>query len=311
MTRHSKRNTASSFFTAYERSLLKQYGRQRERLTGDSFKGFDACGLCLMAARDPVACPSHGHIFCRQCVVENLLSQHNEIKRMDKALKRQLESEREAHEQAESRIRDREVQDFEDAQSGFVKHPDGSDHKRKAGTDVVVDHRERARQKLQDQDTEAAKSKLASFWIPSLTPEVAKSNLVSSTPKLRPVCPAASDESDSHHISLKSLLAVHFEVDTAASGSTTRICPSCRKEFGKSLEGYLSNPCGHVICKSCFAQVMKPAHAGEKLLCFVCQHDLSDTKNGKRGVIFIKREGTGFSGGGKAIAEKKGVAFQA
>ncbi|KAF8241460.1 hypothetical protein K440DRAFT_665310 [Wilcoxina mikolae CBS 423.85] len=97
---HSKRNTSLAFFTfvidwipplaslfgttgkSYERSLLKgDYGKQRTRLTRDSFKSFDACNLCMMRARDPVSCLG-GDLFCRECAVENLLSQRNEIKRM-------------------------------------------------------------------------------------------------------------------------------------------------------------------------------------------------------------------------------------
>lgn len=65
---------------------------------------------------------------------------------------------------------------------------------------------------------------------------------------------------------------------------------------------------------------MKPQHEGEKLLCLVCELDLSEDnkihrkekrKDSKRGVILIQREGTGFSSGGKAVATKSGVAFQA
>ena len=57
---------------------------------------FASCQLCLQIARDPVACASDGDIFCRECIVSNLLAQGKEIKRLkkeDERRQRELEEE--------------------------------------------------------------------------------------------------------------------------------------------------------------------------------------------------------------------------
>ncbi|KAK9467801.1 nitric oxide synthase-interacting [Lipomyces arxii] len=296
MARHSKRNTALAFFTSYERSLLSQYGRQKQRLSNDSFRELDTCQLCLMKSRDPVACPTDGHIFCRECVVENLISQLTEIKRMNKEIevKQQEEAEKEAEDEEKSR--QSEIRRFEMLQSGI-----GGSAKRKLDEQDSNSRKRRS--------TETYEPKLSAFWIPSLTPSIEKQS--SEAPKLNPVCPSSEPE-HTHNLSLKSLLSVSFEEQGKA-----RVCPSCIKPFGSAMDAYLTVPCGHVICKNCYDKVMKPQHSGEKLCCFVCSEDLTAPSNHKaksktkhRGVLFLAKEGTGYSGGGKAVVEKIGVAFQ-
>ena len=103
---HSKRNTSLAFFTAYEREEAGQHwGSKSTRLTRESFLPFGSCLLCLLPARDPVSCPSHGHLFCRECAVNNLLAQNKELKRLKReAEKRKLEALiREAEEEEEKR----------------------------------------------------------------------------------------------------------------------------------------------------------------------------------------------------------------
>ncbi len=84
---HSKRNTSLAFFTSYERSLLRSsWGSQSTRLTRDSFLPFASCRLCLLTARDPVACSggSKADIFCRECALNDLVAQRKEIKRLER-----------------------------------------------------------------------------------------------------------------------------------------------------------------------------------------------------------------------------------
>src|SRR5579862_2189082 len=85
-----KRNTSLAFFTSHERSLLKTtWGSQATRLTRDSFLPFSSCRLCLLPSRSPVACAANGHIFCRECAMNNLLAQRKEIKRLEKESEKQ------------------------------------------------------------------------------------------------------------------------------------------------------------------------------------------------------------------------------
>jgi hypothetical protein len=77
--RHSKNNNDLAFFTYDEKRKLG-YGTQKERLGKDSIKPFDACSLCLKSLIDPMSCQK-GHLFCKECILECLLSQKKDIQR--------------------------------------------------------------------------------------------------------------------------------------------------------------------------------------------------------------------------------------
>ena len=87
MSRHSKNNTGSSIFTYGERQKLKglnEWGEVSSRIGADSQKKFEQCSLCLGRIKDPVCCLK-GHMYCRQCIIENLLFQkkQNKIKKKE------------------------------------------------------------------------------------------------------------------------------------------------------------------------------------------------------------------------------------
>lgn len=127
MSRHSKRNTASSFFTTFERSLLKKdYGTLKGRLGSDSFRAFDACKLCLARARDPVACGSRGDLFCRECIIENLVFQKQEIKRFEKEWEKRKREEEENEALQDEEVKERAIREFELIQMGLSVSRPGS-----------------------------------------------------------------------------------------------------------------------------------------------------------------------------------------
>ncbi|KAI4187875.1 MAG: hypothetical protein LQ348_004012, partial [Seirophora lacunosa] len=117
---HSKRNTSLAFFTTHERSLLKNtWGSQSTRLTRDSFLPFASCNLCLQPSRAPVACASDGDIFCRECIVSNLLAQKQEMQRLEAGdRRRRLEGEEEARGRMDEE-RERSVREFERTMMGL------------------------------------------------------------------------------------------------------------------------------------------------------------------------------------------------
>ncbi len=119
-SRSGKRNTSLAFFTSHERSLLKStWGSQATRLSRDSFLPFASCQLCLQIARGPVACASGGDIFCRECVVSNLLAQRKEIKRLEKEdARRRTEGEEESRARGEEE-KGRAVEQFERVMMGM------------------------------------------------------------------------------------------------------------------------------------------------------------------------------------------------
>ena len=328
-----------------------------------------------MPAQDPVACTTStdstgggkADLFCHECAISDLLQQRKEIKRMEEEVEKgRVEGQAEEVEREEERRR-KEVARFERSQAGFDdedvrpaggsasgggmkrKHPDSKDSASEPRT------KER---RLSDRTRENGPSE-ASFWIPGVDDRMSSTStkVVAKPIKFQPICPASTPDTK-HSYSLKSLQPVIFTSDS----SGTKICPSCKKSLSNSSRATLAKPCGHVICGACVDKFMRPAstskaiakvkdekpahtngddgsngtHALEKILCYVCEEDLTppalsskssiqngkndnDRTKGKRkkekdkiqpGLVEIRSEGTGFAGGGTNVAKKEGVAFQ-
>ncbi|GAO50866.1 hypothetical protein SAICODRAFT_30019 [Saitoella complicata NRRL Y-17804] len=329
MTRHSKRNTSLAFFTAYERQLL-EYGTKRRRLGKESFREYDACHLCLARARDPVTCPDEGHLFCRECILESLLAQRKEVKRLQKEFQKRLQ-EHEAKEKLDNdEAQQRTVEEFELVQAGLAvaagATKDGSNpaplrasepnHSKKRPFKLdeedmlkaAVAERESHKKAFLEEKAALAKSELRSYWLPSLTPGLESNSDTSSgrMPKLNPICPASGIDS-THELTLKSLVTVEFSEDKntmTGQGEPQRICPSCKKGLSNGLSGYLAIGCGHVCCKGCVEKFIR-----ESGQCFVCG-DFFKNEKGQGGLIEMKGEGTSYAAKGNALAVSKGVAFQ-
>ncbi|KAK3900250.1 hypothetical protein C8A05DRAFT_45868 [Staphylotrichum tortipilum] len=193
---------------------------------------------------------------------------------------------------------------------------------------IADEERAKARRALDDEKT--SKPKLPSFWSPSVTPSSTSStNLheVKKHVKTQPTCPASSQDKP-HPYSLHTLITINFteEPSSDTTKKPQRICPACKKALSNSSRATLAKPCGHVLCKSCIDQFMKPAAAaGDAVRCYVCEADLTATppppkKEGKAdsggkekirpGLVELRREGTGFSAGGANQVKKDTVTFR-
>ncbi|PQE06894.1 Nitric oxide synthase-interacting protein [Rutstroemia sp. NJR-2017a BVV2] len=213
---------------------------------------------------------------------------------------------------------------------------------------IAQEERTKARKAIDDE--KASKTTLPSFWVPSVTPSSNTSNTlhtITKKVKQSPICPASPHDSP-HPYSLHTLITVQFSEDTNPSTSSSsntstsesqtppRICPSCSKPLTNTSKAMLAKPCGHVVCKSCVTKFMTPSaerdpHAPEvnqsRVLCYVCEADLTELKgkdkggkDGKEkekekekikpGLVEIKSEGTGFASVGGNRVEKMGVNFQ-
>lgn len=134
---HSKRNTSLPHFTSYERGLLRStWGTKRSVIGRDSFLPFASCRLCLQPARAPVvACATNGDLFCRECAINDLLAQRQEIKRLERereeARKRLAEDEQRMLEEAKRK----ELRDFELISMGLGT---GTGKKRKAEEEQAI-----------------------------------------------------------------------------------------------------------------------------------------------------------------------------
>lgn len=200
---------------------------------------------------------------------------------------------------------------------------------------IAREERTKARKAIDDE--KASKTTLPSFWVPSITPSSNTNNTlhkVAKIAKASPVCPSSPLDKP-HHYSLHTLITVNFTEDgDEGTKPAQRICPACKKALSNSSKAMLTNPCGHVLCKSCVDKFMTPGkvadpHAPEqeagKVRCYVCETDLTEargkTAKAEReerderektglGMVEIKSEGTGFASGGTNKVEKVGVAFQ-
>ncbi|WVF69337.1 hypothetical protein IAT40_004113 [Kwoniella sp. CBS 6097] len=343
MTRsHAKNNTTQSTLSYYERSLLRREGAAR-RLGGDSFKPLDACYLCLSKVNDPVSC-GQGHVYCRECCISDLITQKAGIEAKKREMERWDENERLEREEAKIKARERVVTDFEKGMSlggsGGV-HPKriaiGEDDKKKengiggsrfqldqSGIEKVAQEaEEKAMRLIEAEQVESRKSKLAAFWLPSLTPEAKLGPL--KDVKLQTLCHLGGQP---HPISRKTLLPVIFTYPPASSSKP--ICPTCTKELSNATTPILLSSksplsaetnadgeegrkkkkakkdkdepyvCGHVICLTCSDTIVKPQGR-----CCVCEAKVEES-----GRIPLGKEGTGFAAAGGAEAKKSTTAFR-
>ncbi|KAG5519946.1 hypothetical protein PMAC_000223 [Pneumocystis sp. 'macacae'] len=324
MSRHSKRNTSLSFFTNYERSIL-DYGTKKQRLESDSFRQFDACHLCMSQTRDTVSCQENGDIFCRVCIMENLLSQRKEIKKIEEEIEKKKRQDEIEDKRMEEIAKRRAIKDFEAQQMIANLHHQNTYNdevlqKKEIKEIFELDKEELLKIAKNDRDREKLKyikeqkmqsiPKMNSFWIPSLTPSVNVKEAIKKR-KMTPICPASS-ANKSHKISLKTLISVHFtENDLSENKYPQRICPACKKKLSNISGAYLMKLCGHVICTVCLDQFVRDSG-----VCYVCETSLYlEEKNATKDtskllIVELSKEGTGFSAKKNAMAKKIDVAFQ-
>ncbi|KAK8858470.1 hypothetical protein IAR55_002697 [Kwoniella newhampshirensis] len=344
MTRsHAKNNTTQSTLTYYERSLLRKDGAAR-RVGNDSFKPLDSCYLCLSRLDDPVACPQ-GHVYCRECCISNLITQKAGIDAQKREMERWEENERSEREEARAKARERVVLDFEKGMglggAGGRKELTLSEEQKKEREKaankfqfdqnvverVAKEAEEKALRTIELEQAEARKSKLAAFWLPSLTPDAKIGPLKDI--KLQTLCHVGGMP---HPISRKTLLPVIFTYPPASRSKP--ICPSCSKELSNSNYSVLlssrspaststeADPsadlddgrkkkkqkkdkedpsvCGHVVCQTCSDTIVKPQGR-----CSVCEAKVEDS-----GRIPLGKEGTGYAAAGGAEVKKSTIAFR-
>eukprot|EP01119_Soliformovum_irregulare_P021807 TRINITY_DN7332_c0_g2_i1.p1 TRINITY_DN7332_c0_g2~~TRINITY_DN7332_c0_g2_i1.p1 ORF type:complete len:276 (-),score=47.18 TRINITY_DN7332_c0_g2_i1:140-967(-) len=267
MSRHSKNNTAAMVFTHHERSLLK-YGTISERIGAESIKPFDACSLCIHPVIEPVSCPE-GHIFCKECIYQSLLSQKKEIARQmerweETERKNQIDKERQEVDQKE-----KEKAEFEK-----INGP--------AAT-------------IESKSSDESKQKLTAFWVPG----VASDAIVEAPkkPSTDTMCPEGN-----HPVRLKKLIPLNFSANKSADreGVKDHIvegkyqCPSCCKTLTNVLRAVVLTTCGHVVCTTCWDKIKKDT------TCFVCAKKFKS-----KHVVKLQCGGTGYSESSKEKLKPK------
>ncbi|KAG2208732.1 uncharacterized protein EV154DRAFT_607914 [Mucor mucedo] len=303
MPRHSKNNTASSVFTYHESHTL-EYGTKRQRLGRDSYKNYDACFLCLQTARDPVCC-GQGHLACQECMYESILQQKQSIAHQQRTLDQQTQEK-----QAQKQLSDLEAQrvildTFDKTQNSMLGNrqvpvdskkrkrlEEKEDEEKRTLNEQAID--ETALQLKQEKE-EAAKPKIGSFWVPSVTPAADASAL--KPVKTQVLCSAVEK---AHPLSIKSLITVKFQKEEGTK-KDGNVCPACLKTLTNASKLSVLRNCGHVMCNGCIDKFVKKSKT-----CYVCEQ-----KTKTKDIIDMSPEGTGFaSASTKAVAEKFNLCFQ-
>lgn len=302
-----KRNTSLAFFTAHERNELKGiWGSRATRLTRESFLPFGSCQLCLLQARDPVSCPSQGHVFCRECAISNLLAQNKELKRLRKEAERRKVEDEEEEELAHAEGQAKALEEFERVQAGLSSNErivgrrngktliekdvgtTGTKRKLELDQEELLGRANGKAVKRSASDKDAT-AELPSFWVPSQTPSNNKAEIKAI--KHQPTCPATIAADKIHDFSLKSLVTIKFDGGKTSEDSegTARTCPSCNKALSNTTKAVLAKPCGHVVCKPCSDKFQTPpehsAHDtdyDDTVRCYVCQEDVTARRKLKK-----------------------------
>ncbi|XP_071716918.1 E3 ubiquitin-protein ligase CSU1 [Rutidosis leptorrhynchoides] len=281
--RHSKNNNDLAFFTYDEKKKLG-YGTQKERLGKDSIKPFDTCSLCLKPFIDPLCCQK-GHVFCKECIFECLLSQKKDIQRKQAAHTTQLKQEKDDETEKLTLQKARELDAFDQTNHGAL--PQYSDK----NIDMDRNGFHGANSVKTTSYEEEALRTMKAFWLPSATPEAA---VKVNAPSTCTTCPEGNEK-----LRLKSLFPISFTEDPneekkASALDKTYICPSCQVTLTNTTSLVALSSCGHVFCKKCADKFM----AVDKV-CLVCNKGCKE-----RNLINLEKGGTGFAGHGDNLEAK-------
>jgi nitric oxide synthase-interacting protein len=127
----------------------------KQRLGRDSFRAFNACFLCLQVARDPVAC-QQGHLACKECMYESILSQRQAIMRQQQLNEQKLREEQEKKLAEEEQAKLAMLASFERTQTSVLP-----DERRKPATESTesgVHNRSASRESSKEANTPIAAS---------------------------------------------------------------------------------------------------------------------------------------------------------
>ena len=240
-----------------------------ERLQGVSLRGFNECGLCLAAAREPMTC-REGHIMCKACVLEYVVEQKKKIK---KAAKARRKAERKAK------------------KGGGIGSLSGSQME-EALAAVETAERVKSASVVGVRDPGVLSVGLpppdvsVGYWMPHETPEAdaaGASSVVVSTQREYVVCPERGRSGKPHKLTFKGMVPLHF-----APGFG---CAACLLPFRNGSTMSALAACGHVLCRICF-----PLLAQGGGLCPSCSlQAVADPARVRKGeVIVLSSGGTGY-----------------
>ena len=252
MSRHSKNCTSNSIFTHHEKlKLMKEagaigLGSVTGRIGVDSQKKFDECELCLSRVQGgtedetwsklsaPVCCPK-GHLFCRDCIMENLMKQKKKIeariRQYEESLRATALAEQgKAETEAISQVMKFEQTQQEAGLAQFTKKDLEASEMTEAEKQREATLKD-LQSKAMDGTREAAKEEWikSSFWRPENTPVEADTSLGKGpSKKLKCAIFDKNDPKSTHFIKIKDLTPIKFKT-IIEKGNAVHLCWFCQK----------------------------------------------------------------------------------
>ena len=290
------------------------YGSQSKVLNTESMKKFQQCFICLQTLENPFCC-SKGHVFCKDCIMNNLLRQKKKIKKVRKELELTFKRESEEKRQMEELGKEIELQIKRNKNDDFALRQTIKEHNNNLNKALKIDEKEKlkiAENKLKEQlqrkevfdyDNKIHKKQLAqtSFWIggngiPSEN-QIIDQKFSNPADKAKGVLLAIKDkESENktekvkkpkvqlkmicpgdnvHKIKLSHLFKLSIK-----NSENNFICKYCEKLLNFQKISCLKE-CGHVYCTKCLAEI-----PGKHCLCG------KKIKNKK--IVHLKESQSGF-----------------
>ena len=169
-------------------------------------KKFEQCSLCLNMLIDPQTCPK-GHVFCKACIVENLLFQKKEIQKKLVEWKSNNTNKQLSKLNEQSEL-SKKIENLKNVEEGVINVSDDitldialmneSDIKRFE----MIQEFEKKKKLIFNRD----KNELTRncFWIPDLTPNCIVED--KGKPCEKTLCPSAGDDDKDHFLRLKEII---------------------------------------------------------------------------------------------------------
>jgi len=323
MTRHSKNATAAPFISNKERQK-NAWGTKKQRLTSDNLLPFGHCYLCTQWIVEPMVTPS-GHMYCKECIFKNIVSQQHALKAQKVAWKAQMK--RDTTEVSTAAVAEAasKVQAFMDAEvdpaaqlaqrgiksstvtgsgmevraAAFGSAAEGAPVSGRtqqersaalAAVDAAAVQQFEAKSDLRDHSVAMSAVAASSFWVPDFSEAVSQGRVAK--PAAAPSSPVTGTP-----LRAKMLIPAHFHIvdqDAKASGGSGRYCCALTRKSITHQPAVLLKPSGAILLATAYQAAVAKDGTDPFTGATLVEGD----------VLPLASEGSGFSsrGGDKLIA---------
>jgi len=270
MTRHSKNQTAASFYSYHEKkkdSEASGYGSERERFSKDSMQQFDACNLSQQPCTDPVITPE-GYLYEREAIIEYMVQQKRVIAKKLKDYERHKAKEEIQQKELLKQKEEDKIKEFMKQEGSIISRP--LDPFKKNPIELVKAGDPKGKEGNREEQassssssgcdnnmSEQNKSKLPAFWVPSLTPQ--DTGKLVKKPDTRVLCPLSQKP-----LKMKDLIPVKFQMVKDGDSKTNilnkdlrYVCAVTGDALGNSIPCCVLRHSGAVVTAESVEKILK------------------------------------------------------